>query len=270
MVFKISPGTGYDPDAQAYITAVEAADGESLETAVKGAINTFVVGCKTDGIWTAIQASCILAGARTLEGALVPLVGTAPTNNNFVTANYDRKTGLLGSGDTAPQRYLGTNRNNNVDPQNNQHMCVYASTAATTSGSGVYAVYIGAGNNGSGSNNIGRLVSNGGFYLRSQTSTNNNPLSTTYPGSSTGFLGMNRSSSANYIFRVNGTNVTFTQTSQVPYSGQIYVFWNGIPGAEVFYNNGRIAFYSTGTSLGLSLLDARVNTLISTYASVIA
>jgi len=69
---RFGGGAVSDPDAQAYITAVETADGQALETAVRTAINNFVVGCKADGIWNAIKASCILAGARTLAGALVP------------------------------------------------------------------------------------------------------------------------------------------------------------------------------------------------------
>lgn len=50
-------GVTYDVDAQAYITAVDAADGQALETGVRDAINAFVVGCKADGIWAAIKAS---------------------------------------------------------------------------------------------------------------------------------------------------------------------------------------------------------------------
>jgi hypothetical protein len=97
-------GTGFDIDATTYIAAVEAADGQALEAGVKTAINAFVVGCKADGIWTAIKASCILSGARTFSGALVPLAGTAPTNFNFVSGDYDRKTGLLGNGTTKSLR----------------------------------------------------------------------------------------------------------------------------------------------------------------------
>ena len=55
-------GGGFDADATAYIAAVEAADGQALEAGVKTAINTFVVGCKADGIWTALKASCIQIG----------------------------------------------------------------------------------------------------------------------------------------------------------------------------------------------------------------
>ena len=110
-----------DADAIAYVNAVEAADGQLLEFAVGKAINDFVVGCKLDNTWPAIKASCILAGARTLTGALVPLVGTAPTNNNFASGDYNRKTGLVGNGST---KYLDSNRNNNADPQNSNHNAV--------------------------------------------------------------------------------------------------------------------------------------------------
>jgi hypothetical protein len=86
-----------DANAAAYVAAVEAADSQALEDGVRQAIDNFVLGCKADGIWDAIKASCILAGARTLNGALVPLAGTAPTNFNFVSGDYNRKTGLVGN-----------------------------------------------------------------------------------------------------------------------------------------------------------------------------
>jgi len=123
-----------DPDAAAYITAVEAADtaaGQTggLEEKTKIAIDNFVLGCKADGIWSAIKASCILAGARTLSGALVPLAGTAPTNVGglFLSGDYNRKTGLVGDGST---KYLDSNRANNADPQNNAHFSIYQSSSA--------------------------------------------------------------------------------------------------------------------------------------------
>ena len=93
----LRPRASGDPDAGRYIAAVQTADGQALEPAVKKAINDFVVGCKADGIWSAIKASCILMGARTLSGALTPLVGGTITNNNFVTADYNRETGLKGN-----------------------------------------------------------------------------------------------------------------------------------------------------------------------------
>ena len=98
--------TEFDADALAYITVVETADGQALEDGVKIAINNFIIGLKTDGIWESIKASVIMAGARTLNGALVPLKGPAPTNFNFVAGDYNRKTGLKGNGST---KYMDTN-----------------------------------------------------------------------------------------------------------------------------------------------------------------
>ena len=90
-------GEGFDPDALDYINRVETADGERLEPRVRTAINQFVLGCKADGIWTSLVTSCIMAGARTVAGAITPLVGNAPTNNNFVAGDYSRTLGLLGN-----------------------------------------------------------------------------------------------------------------------------------------------------------------------------
>ena len=59
-----------DADVVAYVVAVESADGNRLEDGVISAFDSFITGCKSDGIWTALKASCILAGARTLSGAL--------------------------------------------------------------------------------------------------------------------------------------------------------------------------------------------------------
>ena len=98
MSLVISKVFTYDTDAGDYIQAVEAADGQALEAGTRQAINNFVIGCKQDGIWNAIKASCILSGARTRLGALTPLVGTALTSFNFVDGDYNRKTGLLGNG----------------------------------------------------------------------------------------------------------------------------------------------------------------------------
>jgi hypothetical protein len=264
MTFLINPyrfGVAYDTDAQAYITAVETADGQALETGVKDAINTFVVGCKADGIWTAIKASCILAGARTLSGALVPLIGTAPTNNNFVSGDYNRETGLLGNGST---KYLNSNRNNNADPQNSKHLSVYVSSAST-SGATAYPEYIGAGSATTGASNIGRLNNNGGLYLQVNQAT---AAIVSGVGGSTGFIGVSRSNSSNIDYRLASGTVNVTQASQAPQSLNIAVFVD-LAEPTITQSNARLAFYSIGESLDLSLLDSRVSTLLTAIAAAI-
>ena len=121
-----------DADAIAYVAAVEAADGQALEFGVGRAINDFIVGCKLDGIWSAIKASCILAGARTLSGALVPLVGTAPTRQGTEGGwNYNRKTGLAGNG---TDNYLNSSfLATNISASSN-HLFVNGSSFPTAAG----------------------------------------------------------------------------------------------------------------------------------------
>jgi hypothetical protein len=244
-----------DPDAAAYITAVETADGQSLEEKTKIAIDNFVLGCKADGIWSAIKASCILAGARTLEGALVPLVGAAPTNNNFVSGDYNRETGLRGDGST---KYLNSNRNNNADPQNSQHGSIYVTTAGNQA---VSQAYMGTRPPTVNDNHLTIGIDTGSVYFRSRTPT------PAFTGASSilGLIGVSRSTSAAYTARRGGSSSSVTSLSGTPYNQLIAVFSN----PSVNYSDARLAFYSIGESLDLALLDARVTDLINAFGAAI-
>jgi hypothetical protein len=250
-------GVAYDADAQAYITAVETADGQALETGVRDAINAFVVGCKADGIWNAIKASCILAGARTLNGALRPLVGTAPMNFNFVSGDYNRKTGLVGDGST---KYL-TQANPATPLQNSAHQAVYLSTNTTTVASPTFVTHLAE-------------WPTSGTDGRTQISTNTTQTFTrcrettgaTLSSTSLGLNGISRSGSADYIRRVGQANATLTQASTGIPNQTIHVFTNPALGQ---YSNARLAFYSIGESLDLALLDARVTDLINAFGAAI-
>jgi hypothetical protein len=239
-----------DPDAAVYVAAVEAADGQSLETATKVAIHSFVKGCKADGVWPAIKASCILAGARTLTGALLPLVGTAPTNNNFVSGDYNRKTGLVGNGS---DKSLNSNRNNNADPQNSKHVSVYVSQLGT-------AALLGSG--AGGGNGVVQLRE-AGLQYRSR----NNESATEFIGATPalGLFGTSRSLSSSYVAR-NAITTTVNNASVSPNNENIVIF--NISGLTLF-TNARLAFYSIGESLDLALLDARVTDLINAFAAAI-
>ena len=255
-----APPDGYDSDAQSYITAVEAADGQALETAVKAAINVFVVGCKTDGIWNAIKASCILAGARTLSGALVPLKGAAPTNNNFVSGDYNRKTGLVGDGST---KYLDSNRNNNADPQNDRHIAIYSTSADTTRN---YARYLAAGDSAQGDTYIVGGNSPSPLVLMVACASGNFTL--TAPDTTTGFIGISRGSASSFAARAASSNSTLASASITPRNENLRVF--GRPGEiPTRYVNARLSFYSIGESLDLALLDTRVSTLMTDIGAAI-
>jgi hypothetical protein len=240
-----------DSDAAAYITAVEAADTQSLETGVKLAINDFVVGCKDDGIWAAIKASCILAGARTLTGALTPLVGAAPTNFNFASGDYNRKTGLVGDGSS---KYLNSNYAIPVGNQNNTHA---ACRASSISGGAKFLLADNAGGSGGVATNISVSFSTSQIFSRlSQLNQN-----TTSESPGAGLYGVSRSASASYTLRSNGFNKSITESSSTPPGINISLFTRTVSPAS--YSDARLAFYSIGESLDLALLDARVTTLIA-------
>ena len=248
----------FDPDALTYISAVETADGQPLESDVRTAINDFVVGCKADGIWTAIKASCILAGARTLAGALVPLVGGAPTNFNFVSGDYDRETGLVGDGST---KYLNTNRPNNGDPQDSKHISFYKSVAPTTTNT----KYMGAQDTGIPSNTY--LIDNGGdltFGVNRSGGTGSG-----YTNAQLGFVGTSRSASNLTSFRAASLTTTDATPSNANNTLDIFVYGRNVNGSANQLTDARLAFYSIGESLDLAKLDTRVSNLITAIDAAI-
>ena len=243
------------PESLAYIAAVEQADGAFLEEQVKQAIHAFVAGCKIDGIWSAIKACCILAGARTLNGALVPLAGTAPTNigNAFVAGDYNRKLGLKGDGNT---KRLNTNRANDSDPLNDNHNAVYI----TERDSVALTNFIMGNTNAISSANAMRL--NGSFRIRDDGNVGQ-PRTYTVPT----LFGISRASGVSRSRILNGSIESEARASQSASAGNIIIF-NRIDGSTDS-SNARLAFYSIGESLDLALLDARVTTLINAFAAAI-
>jgi len=248
MSLFISSVFTYDEDAGNYIQAVEAADGQALEAGTRQAINNFVIGCKQDGIWNAIKASCILAGARTRLGALTPLVGTAPDSFNFVDANYNRKTGLVG-GST---KYLDSNRNNNADPQNSKHVSVYINTVGSLG-------FIGSGAGGAAG--ITQLYGNPSLARNNQTS-----LANSIGAAATGLFGTSRNSGTSYAARLGGVQTTVNVISDTPNNANFFVFT--LP-TLTYFTTARLAFYSIGESLDLARLDGRVTDLINAFAVTI-
>lgn len=241
-----------DADARAYLAAVRAADGSNLEPAVSKAISDFIIGLKADGIWSAIKASCILMGARTLSGALIPLVGTAPTNTAFSSVDYNRKTGLIGDGST---KWLNSNRNNNADPQNSKHLAVWRSVAQVSNDGGII------GSNGTTTGHSHIYAGFGSFIFRNNAGTAGSQALSFMTGA--GFLGTSRAASDSFSYRIGTTDYTATVTSETPANANIRVFETG------GRTNARLAFYSIGESLTLSLLGSRVSTLYTAIGAAI-
>jgi hypothetical protein len=370
-----------DADAIDYLSRMATADGAGVETSVATAVDAFVADSKALGVWDAMRASCILAGARTLAGALVPLknegpelwdgtvtpaisndsgsagvwssstqtasssaVGTnntfprfkfaigltagkqyritarltttaanslryirmgyttlvpfsevsnvieidrtatvtgspefeidldatvpgvavtieslsireviaAPTNvaDGFVEGDFSRTAGLTGDGATT---YLDSGRDNNDDPQNDQHVAVYSTTIASGNDS-----LLGADNVETGAT---VLQKNGG-RCRSTT------FSASALTPAAGFAGFSRNAGSSYHFRTNGENEETSISSQSPGGSSLLVFARDTDPVSAF-SDPTMAFYSIGTSLGsnpadgLADLDTAVTNLIN-------
>lgn len=217
------------------------------------AINNFIVGCKADGIWDPIKACCIMGGWDGLSGALYPLKGAAPTNFNFVSGDYDRKTGLVGNGST---KYLNTNRLDSADPIDNFHCSTYVSTAEPTSNVVIYMGLSSRLQHGSNSTNAFYASKVSGF------------TSATGSGKPVGFFGQRRNSLTTESARVNGVSYTANTTATQNNSNPIFVFrFSQDP--TPYYPSARLAFYSIGEALDLALLDARVTALITAIGTAI-
>lgn len=246
-------GKSIDPDAESYLVAVESADAAGLEPAVRLAVNAFVVGCKADGIWPAIKACGIMAGARTLSGALVPLIGPNVNNENFLEDDYSRELGLKGDGIT---KRINTGRDHASDAQNDRHFSVYC-TERGTNNAGLLAVR--------NSNGYSHIYEANGAALsfRNSGTTAAYALSTSQANC---FIGCRRNSAAEYNVIINGSDSTRTDTSTAPLNGDWRLF--NLNSAAQF-SNARLSFWSIGASLDLALLETRVTTLMSALAAAI-
>ena len=364
-----------DPDALTYLAAVAAADGAPVETAVAVAVDDFFRGIKADGTFSAIRSACLLCGARTLAGALVPLknegpelwaeqtptiftaqgsegsydaatltmnslvtsasaftprfifdlglvagktytvtgrlsgdttlVGTvrlgtspltydsatgeisgsipainsslvvyfdstlgpasatieslsireviaAPTNvnNNFIEADYNRETGLVGDGST---KYLDSGRAVNADDALDQHVSVYISAAGGGS-------WLGAATR-SGEYTV---LESGGLYCGTAI-----PVASS--NTTTGFVGVTRDNNTFHAGRRNQQTLTANSSVAVKTETRTHPVF-AYRGFAILgdYTSARLAFYSIGESISdLALLDARVTDLVTSIGAAI-
>jgi len=254
------PGIGSQPlptdaDAIDYLSRMATADGAGVETGVAVAVDAFFIRIKADGLFDAIKASCILCGARTITGALVPLAGAAPTpQGGWASGDYSRTAGLTGDGAAL---YLDSNRADNASGDDDNHMAVYHTTGGDNGG------LIGV------RTDDGVTPFDGTHIFQSSTSQIVRNRSTGFAthsvndGTVSTFSGISRSSSASYLYRSQGTSDTVSQNSDVSARTiDVRVFGRGHDLVQNLFD-GSIAFYSIGTSVDLEALDTAVSNLIT-------
>lgn len=263
----VEAGGELDADAQTLIDAVETADGQALEVVLQNAISSFVVGAKSAGIWTTLNSGAwrLLAGPRTLAGALVLGNGPSPTNNGFVAGDYTRSTGVK-SDNTI--KYLDTGISNTTLASDDRYFAIYL-----TEGEAVNSFSIPMG--------VGLVSDPGAHYLILRNLTANDigfsmrclndtdiytvdDLSQAY----TGYIGNGRDSNANQKTRANGVNNTTLAAASTPVPGNVNVF-NRTTTASVVTSTISVSFYYVGTFLDFTESEV-LETLVENYVSAIS
>ena len=238
-----------DLDTIDYISRVAAADGSTLEPGVILAIDQFIQGCKKDNVWDLITSSCILCGAKTLAGALVPLKGNSITNNGFEESDYNRKTGLTGLSNNT--KYLDTNTSDTSVPLNDVHMYARISALPTS----LNSQFVVSGDlSETGNSSLMLQQYNTYFYTYNRGRVNE-------------YIGIGAGQTGDFaLWRSNQYNAITAKNSTVQTNGKGS---NPSLGDNVLIrpSDGRMQFFSFGTSLNsqtnYDLLRARVANLIA-------
>jgi hypothetical protein len=236
----------YGAEAADYFSRIRLA-GSSITTDNKVAVGNFIEGCKADGIWSSIKASCLLAGPDTLAGALVPLVGPTPINSSFSNTDYNRITGLIGDGLT---KQISTNYAGSPVLQDNVSASVWGTTFTTANGA-----YVSCGRTTTGATAISR---SGGALVRCQDA-----IGSTGPAFFTsGLYGVSRSNSSEFVCFSSGVlGAPVASTSQTQSTDTWTIFNHSR--STFSYSNSRLSFYHVGNALNLTLLNARLATYMS-------
>lgn len=253
-------GRAFDADAGRYIDAVEAADGQRLETQVAAAVNAFVLGCKADNIWDSLLDCCLLCGARTLAGALVPIKGLAPVNYNVVSADYARGGATPGIKGNASTKRLDSQRAMNSLSPTNCHLSVFVTDIGTL---GSTAQYIGT--------TTLALLYAGNRKIRARVAVSVNDSVNDLRA--VGFIGGSRSGPSTHFVRGNKINETITANAGAFTSTTLAVMARTQDGnfAPTFDipSDGRIAAYTTGTAVNLMALEFRLSQYIRDLGQVL-
>lgn len=206
--FFTGVGPSYDSDAQAMFDA-RALVGDDPPAPYKQAISDFVIGLKAVSLWSSIIQLVVQAGATTVAGARISIKGNNFTNNNFVDADIDPKTGSQGNFGQLKRWGTGYTLSGR---QNNHHAYIYCTSMATQFGAALF------GSGGTAAGMSATFTSPTNLVWRSSNSTSSS-LASGGPGG----YGVNRTSSTGYQRLNVGATSTVTQTSVTPNTSQILV-----------------------------------------------
>jgi hypothetical protein len=247
-------GGGYDTDAQTWFTDVETEDGQALEVEIKDIVNDFAAGVKADGDWSKLKQCLIIRGPRTIDGAIVELVGNYGPTLTATAPQHERKRGSY-LATSVNNIYINTNLPGNALSQNDHHVCWYLTTrSADDNNTSIF----------------GNSVTTSGAWSSSSRASasqqnirnlNNNTDAIANGPDTEKFACMNRNNSADYEYLTGTTRQTIARASATPTSNN---FWlHRVNGGTANGALWGLAFWSAGDAFAdPETYRARVQTLM--------
>jgi len=255
---QVYTSSAFSAEAQNYFDRLDTA-GDTTYTAYKQPLANYIDSLVTLGgaYWDTMLSSTSFVGVG-IQGVTVPLRDgmTVPTNNNFVAGDLDQLTGIKGNDSTKSidTGLVGTDLTLND-----------ASWSCNITVAGGYSNvdYL----MGSGLNEIGAMnfLSVNGVNMEARMQSQARTI--IYTGSvlnKTGFLGVSRSSSAEFDWQFDSAGGTLTRASQAPQPTTSF----DVFGASNFVDgDNRLATYHVGPALNLATLEGLQATLLSEVAA---
>lgn len=243
-IVGFSRGPTGDAELADWVSRVQGRGSDVTGSGVQTAVRNFIVGMKTDGLWTKSKRIGVYAGdARVaLEAPLLNLRGaTTDTLTGFVDANYTSNGLVGGSGKRINTGYNNTATGNDG---NDISFAVYNRSASNTG-----SFEIGSGNTGDVNATVALEISNGGTtygFLGNQTNYVNQADS-----NGTGLYVLSRVSSTDLRVFKNGSQLGSTVTTGAgAVSGfDVWVHDANLSNSSWGFSARQLAFYGIFTGL---------------------
>ena len=196
----------------------------------------------------------LFMGANSLTGALVPVIGASIINNGFVSGDYSRTTGLIGS-TTSGAKYIDTS----VARNGTFGTAAFITALPTTANS----VYVGTGAANSASANVGLGNGTGATLAQPYFKASQTAIVTSAAGASIPCLYACIKSGSTF-YKFDGSTTTSGAITTAGIGGNNFgVLGSGL---GVATSNARIGFYAIiSASSAVSDEWASINSLLQTF-----
>ena len=251
---QVYTSSAFSAEAQNYFDRLDTA-GDTTYVDYKQPLANYIDSLVTLGgaYWDDMLSSTSFVGVG-IEGVTVPLRDgmTVPTQNNFVVGDLDQLTGLESNGST---KYIDTGL---IGTDLTVNDASWSLNLTSINGYTSADFLMGSGGNETGAMNF-FTVNGVNMESRMQTSAR----SIIYTGdvsNKTGFIGVSRSSSAEFDWQFDSVGGTNTVASQSTLSTSAFNVF-GISNSA--FLNGRLATYHIGPAIDLATLEGLQETLLS-------